>query len=104
MIIVVLSHWASFLHFCCKKADDNDYTQHYAAAENGSTSANGSKYLSKMGKKRSKIGFFAHGSVSREPPIKAGDKSLLSSATRKFKPKICFLSTKKKDGVVLSLI
>ena len=65
---------------------EDDYARHYAA-ENGSTSANGTKYLEK--ERGCKFDFFAQGSVSREP-IKAGDKSPLSSATRKFELKICF--------------
>ena len=73
---------------------EDDYTQHYAA-ENGSTSANGTKYLEK--ERGCKFDFFAQGSVSREP-IKAGDKSPLSSATRKFELKICmFFSFDKEE-------
>ena len=44
---------------------EDDYAQHYAA-ENGSTSANSTKYLSEIQKER-RLDFFAHKSVSREP-------------------------------------
>ena len=107
-LCLLFAFWAALQCIAAKMSQpgrtgpEDDYTQHYAA-ENGSTSANGTKYLEK--ERGCKFDFFAQGSVSREP-IKAGDKSPLSSATRKFELKICFflLSTKKKDGLVLSLV
>ena len=91
-----LSFWAALQCIAAKMSQpgrtgpEDDYTQHYAA-ENGSTSANGTKSLAEKERRREVVNliFFAQGSVSREP-IKAGDKSPLSSATRKFELKICF--------------
>ena len=64
---------AALLHFSAQRSQpvttgpEDDYAQHYAAAENGSTPANGTKYLQIRDPEGERIGFFAQESVSRRP-------------------------------------
>ena len=84
---------AALLHFSAKRSQpmttgpEDDYAQHYAA-ENGSTSANSTKYLSEIQKER-RLDFCTQ--ICVKGAHKAGDKSPLSSSTRKFELKICFV-------------